>query len=111
MSRFTPQLKAVWLACKRFGLPRDLRKVITNIVKKNIFKWETDALKEEKAIRLAFIYEQRRATRNICTSVRMHVERLPGTGQVRFWNKDMYLTCIYVRFFDQLTRWHWVWVM
>lgn len=46
--RFIPCVKGLWLALRHNNLPRDLRRKITNYVAKNIFEWETQALRDER---------------------------------------------------------------
>lgn len=53
--RFVPTLKTTWLALKRHGVPRDLRRKITNFVASRVFEWESDALRKERMVQQRFL--------------------------------------------------------
>ena len=46
--RFDVIYKTVWLVGRRFGLQRDMRRLLIEWVKANIFRWETELLRYER---------------------------------------------------------------
>lgn len=47
--RFRPIFRTLWLVAKRYHLPRDLRTLVVWLVKRNVFNWESESLRLERA--------------------------------------------------------------
>lgn len=112
MSRFREIIAFAWLACKRNALPRDLRKVICNIVSDCAFDWESEQLRVERASRWSVrCHRQESRVYYLCRHVTQVVERwqeLPfGVGEDASLHLERMLIRQYV-YSPMSPYWRWV---
>lgn len=98
--RFIPLIRETWLVAKRMGLCHNLRRLLTELVRRNAFDWESQLLRGE---RCAVLFFQPRLPLLTC-----EVESVPEPHE---WVEGLKLMRVNLRRRQySLSNYEWLWL-